>query len=173
MTDKRIATVCPVAEAEAIGKVAEIFDDPQHDYTKHLLAAEPKGTPPAHDPAREVVMEADNLKVWFPVKVGLLRKTVDHVKELSLILSDGDVVTVGPLSHSELDAKLHAEGLEGKIYNRIKDILETNASEVEDHYPRIMRRVSGYNLEQFLGDRPVNMPVSTATAPDSVNLPRS
>ena len=91
--------VCVMTKGKIVehGPVAEIFDDPQHDYTKHLLAAEPKGTPPAHDPAREVVMEADNLKVWFPVKVGLLRKTVDHVKAvngISLKLRAGETLGV-------------------------------------------------------------------------------
>ncbi|MEO1988710.1 MAG: ABC transporter ATP-binding protein [Martelella sp.] len=91
--------VCVMTKGKIVehGPVAEIFDDPQHDYTKHLLAAEPKGTPPAHDPAREVVMEADNLKVWFPVKTGLLRKTVDHVKAvngISLKLRAGETLGV-------------------------------------------------------------------------------
>ena len=44
-------------------------------YTKHLLAAEPKGTPPAADDAAPVVVETDDLKVWFPIKKGLLRRT--------------------------------------------------------------------------------------------------
>ena len=62
------------------GPVADIFDRPQHAYTKHLLAAEPKGEPPATDKAKPVVVKADDLKVWFPVKRGLLRRTVDHIK---------------------------------------------------------------------------------------------
>jgi microcin C transport system ATP-binding protein len=44
------------------------------------LAAEPKGDPPDTDESAEVIMEAKDMKVWFPVKAGFLRRTVDHVK---------------------------------------------------------------------------------------------
>jgi microcin C transport system ATP-binding protein len=62
------------------GKVADIFARPQHPYTKHLLAAEPKGEPLPISPPPPVLMTAENLKVWFPIKAGLLRRTVDYVK---------------------------------------------------------------------------------------------
>ncbi|AMM82961.1 ABC transporter ATP-binding protein [Martelella sp. AD-3] len=91
--------VCVMTDGKIVehGPVAEIFDNPQHAYTRHLLAAEPKGEPPAHDPDREVVVEAENVKVWFPVKTGLLRKTVDHVKAvngISLKLRAGETLGV-------------------------------------------------------------------------------
>ena len=62
------------------GRTANIFADPQHDYTRHLLAAEPRGMPPAVDPSAETVLEGRDVKVWFPIRKGLMRKTVDHVK---------------------------------------------------------------------------------------------
>jgi microcin C transport system ATP-binding protein len=62
------------------GPVGRIFEDPQHDYTKMLLAAEPKGQPPRADTRADVVLEAQDLKVWFPVKRGFLRRTVGHIK---------------------------------------------------------------------------------------------
>jgi microcin C transport system ATP-binding protein len=62
------------------GPVGRIFEDPQHDYTRMLLAAEPKGRPPLPDHAAKVILEAQDLKVWFPIKRGFLRRLVGHVK---------------------------------------------------------------------------------------------
>lgn len=72
-----------------MGPVGRIFDDPQHDYTKMLLAAEPKGRPPKSDKSAPVVVDVEDLKVWFPVKRGFLRRIVGHIKAV-----DGVSVTV-------------------------------------------------------------------------------
>jgi microcin C transport system ATP-binding protein len=83
--------VCVMTQGKIVeqGATAEIFANPQHDYTRKLLAAEPKGSPPASDDQAPIVVAADNLKVWFPIKKGFFRKTVDHVRAV-----DGIDVTV-------------------------------------------------------------------------------
>ncbi len=77
--------VCVMTKGKIVetGPVAEIFANPQHEYTKHLLAAEPKGSPPALDESAPIVMEGEDVKVWFPIKKGFLRKTVDHIKAVN------------------------------------------------------------------------------------------
>jgi microcin C transport system ATP-binding protein len=74
--------VCVMTDGEIVeaGPVGEIFERPQHAYTRHLLAAEPKGRPPARAADAPVVMAADHVKVHFPIQRGLLRRTVGHVK---------------------------------------------------------------------------------------------
>jgi microcin C transport system ATP-binding protein len=67
-------------EVVEAGSAAEIFERPRHPYTRHLLAAEPKGAPPPADAAAPVLVEARDLKVWFPVRGGVLRRVRDHVK---------------------------------------------------------------------------------------------
>jgi microcin C transport system ATP-binding protein len=74
--------VCVMTKGKIVeaGPTAEIFANPQHAYTKHLLAAEPKGEPPASDDSKPIVIETDDLKVWFPIKTGFLRRITDYVK---------------------------------------------------------------------------------------------
>ncbi len=83
---RKMATrTCVMKDGEIVekGDTNDIFDHPQHDYTKHLLNAEPRGEPPQEDVNAKTVIETQDLKVWFPIKRGLFRKTVDHVKAVN------------------------------------------------------------------------------------------
>ncbi|MFT6022066.1 MAG: microcin C transport system ATP-binding protein [Ascidiaceihabitans sp.] len=65
------------------GPTAELFANPQHPYTQKLLGAEAKGTPAPVPENAPVMVAADNLKVWFPITSGLLRRTTGHVKAVN------------------------------------------------------------------------------------------
>ncbi len=76
---------------------AELFADPRHEYTRKLIAAEPRGAPPASNTGTPVLIETQDLKVWFPIKRGLLRRTVGHVKavdEISLSVRAGETLGI-------------------------------------------------------------------------------
>jgi len=83
--------VCVMTHGRIVetGPTKEIFANPRHEYTRHLLAAEPKGRPPAADPSARTVMAGKDVKVWFPIKQGFFRRVVDNVKAV-----DGIDVTV-------------------------------------------------------------------------------
>ncbi len=89
--------VCVMTQGRIVeqGPVAEVFDRPQHSYTQHLLSAEPKGRPAAADPAAPEILRLDDLKVHFPIRRGVMRRTVGHVKAVdgvSLALRAGHTI---------------------------------------------------------------------------------
>ena len=97
---RRIADrVCVMKNGEIVetGPVETIFANPQHAYTRHLLATEPRGTALAPLDDAPKVIEADNLKVWFPIKRGLLRRTIGHIRAvdgISLAIRKGETLGV-------------------------------------------------------------------------------
>src|SRR6266705_3016803 len=97
---RRIADVVCVMNGGKIveqGPVEQVFTAPKHPYTRDLLAAEPKPDPAPPRPNSPVVISADDLKVWFPVKRGLLRTTVGHIKAVdgvSLKVRKGETLGV-------------------------------------------------------------------------------
>ena len=97
---RRIADrVCVMLKGQIVeqGPVAEIFGNPQHAYTRRLIAAEPTGRPaPVADDAATLV-EAGPIKVWFPIKSGFLRRTTGHVKAvdgISVSVREGETLGV-------------------------------------------------------------------------------
>jgi len=97
---RRIADrVCVMLKGKIVehGPVAEIFANPQHDYTKRLLAAEPKGRPAPVPADAATLLEAGPVKVWFPIKSGLLRRVSGHVKAvdgISVKVREGETLGV-------------------------------------------------------------------------------
>ena len=97
---RRIAdVVCVMNQGKIVeqGKVEGVFASPQHPYTKALLAAEPKPDPAPPRPGAPVVMTVDDLKVWFPIKRGLMRKVVGQIKAVdgvSIAIRQGETLGV-------------------------------------------------------------------------------
>ena len=74
--------VCVMTKGEIVetGPVETVFANPQHAYTRHLLTAEPKGKPPSPAADAPAIVDVADLKVWFPIKRGILRRTVGHIR---------------------------------------------------------------------------------------------
>ncbi len=74
--------VCVMTDGEIVeqGDTEQVFSDPQHDYTRKLLAAEPKGGPRPVTERAATVLQASDVRVWFPIQRGLLKRTVGHIK---------------------------------------------------------------------------------------------
>ena len=82
--------VCVMTRGEIVeqGPARKVFESPEHDYTKLLLAAEPKGAPLEADPEAPQVMTGAEIKVHFPIRKGLLKRTVDYIKAVDGISLD-------------------------------------------------------------------------------------
>ena len=95
MADK----ICVMQQGRIVeqGAAADVFANPQHDYTKMLLTAEPKGLPPKANPSAPIIVQTENLKVWYPIKRGFFKKTIGHVKAvdgLDLNLRQGETLAI-------------------------------------------------------------------------------
>ncbi|MEX2446948.1 MAG: FAD-linked oxidase C-terminal domain-containing protein, partial [Dehalococcoidia bacterium] len=84
-------------------------------------------------------------------------KTIDQVLSVDVVLADGTVTTFEMTEGAALDAKLAADGLEGEVYRGVRRIAHRERDEIERLFPRIQRRVSGYNLDEFTGDGPMDL----------------
>ena len=74
-------------------------------------------------------------------------KVIDHVKRLNVVLSDGTRTTFEPKSPAQWEAAASARTFEGSLYRQTREIVHDNAAEIQRRFPRIVRRVSGYNLD--------------------------
>ena len=84
-------------------------------------------------------------------------KTVENVLEVKAILSDGTPVTFGPVPRSELPKKTEGDGIEAAIYRKAVALGDRHRDEIDRRYPKIPRRVSGYNLDELLHSDVVNL----------------
>ena len=84
-------------------------------------------------------------------------KTLDHVIELTVLLSDGSEVVLKELSSDALEGKSQADSLEGRVHHEVARLAQEHRSEILARYPKIMRRVSGYNLDEFIKPQPFNL----------------
>jgi FAD/FMN-containing dehydrogenase/Fe-S oxidoreductase len=85
-------------------------------------------------------------------------KTIDHVIEQEVVLSDSSVVHFGPLSAADVRDKMSGHSLEAACYRVVDEQTRTHRAEIERRFPKILRRVGGYNLDEFVkDDRPFNL----------------
>jgi FAD/FMN-containing dehydrogenase len=88
-------------------------------------------------------------------------KTVDHVHGVDVVLADGTTATLGPLGPAELDAVAARPDRVGTVHRVVRDVVARHRDAIAAKFPRILRRVSGYNLDEFvpgLAVRPAGWP---------------
>ena len=88
----------------------------------------------------------------------LYGKTIDHVLELDVVLADGSVTRLRPLARTEVDAKCAGDTLEAACYRTVRQLAGECAEEIDRRFPKVLRRVGGYNLDEFVHEtRPFNL----------------
>ncbi len=80
----------------------------------------------------------------------LYGKTLDHVIETEVLLADGERLRFGPRTRAEVEAKILEPTREGRIYREFRDIINANRDAIRARFPKVMRRVGGYNLDAFI-----------------------
>ena len=80
----------------------------------------------------------------------LYGKTVDHILEMKLLLSDGSILHLGPKTEAEYAQLAEQQDREGEIYRKFKELILQNKEQIETRFPKVMRRVGGYNLDEFI-----------------------
>lgn len=87
----------------------------------------------------------------------LYGKTIDHVLEMKVVLSDGEEAHFEALSPQELAGRIKGDRLENRLYRNVHALAAEHRQEIAARYPKLMRRVSGYNLDEFTKDQPFNL----------------
>ena len=84
-------------------------------------------------------------------------KTLDHVIELTVLLADGSEAVLKDVSPEAVQTKSRVDSIEGRAYREVFRLAQQHKNEILDRYPKIMRRVSGYNLDEFVKPQPFNL----------------
>lgn len=87
----------------------------------------------------------------------LYGKTIDHLLEMKVVLADGQLLQMETLSTEAYESKCQQQNREGEIYRGFRQIVFDNAEEIEKRFPKVMRRVGGYPLDEFIGDEDWNL----------------
>ncbi|MFN3400633.1 MAG: ABC transporter ATP-binding protein [Ferrovibrio sp.] len=163
---KVVDRVCIMTNGEIVeqGPVAQVFGQPQHAYTKKLLAAEPKGVAAVAHADAPVVMEARDVKVWFPITAGLLRRTVGHIKAvdgISLSVRAGETLgVVGEsgsgkstlayallrLQRSEGSIRFRGEELQGRSWGDMRPLRKDMQIVFQDPFDSLSPRLSVFHI---------------------------
>jgi len=143
---KRYAhTVSVMLKGEVVesGPVAKLFEQPTHPYTEKLIHSEPSGGPCRVEADAPVVMSSSALKVWFPVKKGVLQRTVDYIKavdDINFTLRKGHTLGIvgesGSGKTTLVQALLRLINSEGEIYfgnTRINQLSNTHIRPLRKH----------------------------------------
>ncbi|MEX2501899.1 MAG: FAD-linked oxidase C-terminal domain-containing protein [Trueperaceae bacterium] len=99
-------------------------------------------------------MVANNSAGTRSIKYGM---TVDQVLGMTVVLADGTVTTLGPLSEPELDATCAQNDLKGEIHRVVRRMVREHEQEIETRFPKVVRRVGGYNLDALTRGRPFDL----------------
>ena len=146
-----------ILELDPVRKFARVepgivLDDLRAEAEKHTLTFGPD--PATHSQCTLGGMIGNNSCGVHGLMAG---KTVDNIEELEILTYDGHVMRVGATTPEELERIIAEGGRRGDIYARLKKIVDANADRVRARYPRIPRRVSGYNLDELLPENGFNV----------------
>jgi len=142
-----------VAERWARVEPGIVLDELNHQLRPHGLQFAPDVS--TSNRATIGGMMANNSSGAHSVVYG---KTIDHVLEQHLVLADGSLAHLRPLAVEELDAACAGETLQAAGYRAVRRLAAECADEIEGRYPKILRRVGGYNLDEFVrADQPFNL----------------
>ena len=163
---KVVDRVCIMTQGEIVeqGPVAQVFGQPQHAYTRKLLAAEPKGIAAVAAADAAVVMDARDVKVWFPITAGLFRRTIGHVKAVdgvSLQVRAGETLgVVGEsgsgkstlayallrLQKSEGSIRFRGDELQGRSWGEMRALRKDMQIVFQDPFDSLSPRLSVFHI---------------------------